>query len=195
MTHTRHQSISNAALTNTPLKAILLILVTLTASACSSTSDSNNKAGQPAINNVESSVQPMSSMQNDNNECLEHALAIGDNAGKTASRAQYLTSARALNSCISKAAKGDQQQTMQMMAVSTLNFIKGGDVQSAARQLAKFKQQYPAQDLYFGDYTSFVDSATALLNMDKLSASELSALNINRKLRAEVERNHYWLSH
>ena len=187
MTHSPHHSKSIK-----PLKTALVLALAITASACSSTQDNakqqmvTNKAPQ-----VETPVQQM------NGECQQHALAIADNASTTASRAQYLTSARALDNCVAagQVDKADKQNRMQMIAITTLNFIKGGDVQKAAAQLAMFKRQYPQQDLYFADYTSFVDSATALLNMDKLSATALTSLNINRKLRAEIERNHYWLSH
>lgn len=187
MTHTPYHSIAIK-----PLKTALVLALAITTSACSTTGDNNLQ--QVAPSNATQVVKPATEL---NGECQQHALAIADNASSTASRAQFLTSARALDHCVisDQLANVEKQNRMQMIAISTLNFIKGGDVQKAADQLAMFKRQYPQQDLYFADYTSFVDSTTALLNMDKLSATALTSLNINRKLRAEIERNHYWLSH
>ena len=84
---------------------------------------------------------------------------------------------------------------MKMMVVATLNFIKACDVITATREVNRFKRIYPHQDLYFEDYTSFLDTATALLSTEPLGASQMSSLNISRALRDEIERKHYWLNH
>jgi hypothetical protein len=49
--------------------------------------------------------------------------------------------------------------------------------------------------LYFADYSSFFDTATALLEQQTLSRHQLAALNISADLRTEIERHQYWLSH
>jgi outer membrane protein assembly factor BamD (BamD/ComL family) len=130
-------------------------------------------------------------------QCQENALEIESHAQQSASKAQYLTAARALNNCLIEAAdlnNVQQQLVLQTMAMSTLNYIKGGDVASASGMVEQFKQQYPMQDLYFADYTSFLDTATALLSGDENSSFQLSSLNISRELRQEIERNRYWLT-
>jgi len=58
-----------------------------------------------------------------------------------------------------------------------------------------FQHKYPHQDLYFANYTSFLDTATAILSSESLTAMQLSTLNISRKLRDEIKRKHYWLNH
>jgi len=82
-----------------------------------------------------------------------------------------------------------------MMATATLNFIKSGNVLTANREVARFKRIYPSQDLYFEDYTSFLDTAEVLLSVEPMHSSQLSVLNISRSLKYEIERKYYWLNH
>ncbi|MCJ8293952.1 MAG: hypothetical protein MJK15_06050 [Colwellia sp.] len=136
-------------------------------------------------------------------DCQIHAQSIANHAESTASSAQYLTAAKAMSSCVSNALKNSSYNhskeqddvIMKMMAITTLNFIKSGDVLTASREVDRFKRTYPNQDLYFEDYTSFLDTATALLTEEPLHSSQLSTLNISRVLRDEIERKHYWLNH
>lgn len=132
-------------------------------------------------------------------QCRQHAMAIENQANISGASAQYLAAANALISCTDglhfSRKSPERQQAMQLNAVSTLNFIKGGDVVKARAMIEKFKRRYPRQDLYFADYTSFLDTSTALLSSESLTAPQLAALNISRRLRDEIERKHYWLSH
>ena len=161
-----------------------LVLLTLSLSACSSTSEQK---------------QPYATNQLIDAQCQQNALAIENQARISNSSAQYLAAANTLSSCIDgldfDKKSPEQKKLMQLYAVSTLNFIKGGDVAKAQKMIDDFQHKYPQQDLYFTDYTSFLDTTTALLSSESLTAMQLSTLNISRKLRDEIERKHYWLSH
>jgi hypothetical protein len=82
---------------------------------------------------------------------------------------------------------------MQLNALALVNFIKAGESKLAEHSLAEFRTQFPQQDLLFADYTSFVDTAVALLKYNELSAHQLQVLNINTALRNELKRQNYWL--
>ena len=178
-------------------KIALPLLLAITLSACSTTEKQTNEQPQ-AVNKNELNAE-------NNSRCQVHASKIAEHAESAASTAQYLAAAKAMNNCVTTALKKrsfntdkyqDQQDTiMKMMAVATLNFIKAGDVLTATREVNRFKRVYPNQDLYFSDYTSFLDTATALLSPEPLRASQISSLNISRILRDEIERKDYWLNH
>jgi hypothetical protein len=181
-------------------KTALALLLALTLSACSSTAEQTlAKTTAQAI-----AVSDKHALQTKTDtSCQDHAKEIANHAESVASTAQYLAAAKAMNNCISTALQqraynngpAQQETIMKMMAVATLNFIKAGDVITAAREVDRFKRVYPQQDLYFADYTSFLDTATALLSTESLGASQISSLNISRVLRDEIERKHYWLNH
>jgi len=132
--------------------------------------------------------------------CKVDAQMMETSAQQTSSTAQYLASARAMDNCVSYAVEQriihlNQQDIMQMMAISTFNYIKGGDVISAEKMFVTFKQQFPRKDLYFANNTSFLDTTTALIKGNELSTFELSSLNISSVVRSEIERKNYWLTH
>jgi hypothetical protein len=176
-------------------------------SACSTLpSEVENQFSNSSANsnsNVNSNTNTNINNQQADVECQNHAQNIANHAETIASSAQYLTAAKAMKRCISSALQNRQYNPsdqhdnviMKMMATATLNFIKSGDVITASREVDRFKRIYPNKDLYFDDYTSFLDTATALLSLDSLHSSELSVLNISPVLRDEIERKHYWLNH
>lgn len=184
-------------------KLSMCLLISITMSACSTLpSEVENQFSNSSANsstNINSNINN----QQAEVECQNHAKNIANHAEAIASSAQYLTAAKAMNRCISSALQNRQYNPsdqhddviMKMMATATLNFIKSGDVITASREVERFKRTYPNQDLYFDDYTSFLDTATALLSLDSLHSSELSVLNISPVLRDEIERKHYWLNH
>ncbi|MDN4501395.1 hypothetical protein QX776_03240 [Alteromonadaceae bacterium BrNp21-10] len=132
------------------------------------------------------------------NRCEVDALAMAEHASSTASSSQFLSSANQLQQCADSYTRGQNnksEEAMRLMAASTFNYIKGGDVQRAKQQLNTFTSQFPRQDLYFSDYTSFLDTATALLDSSSLTFDEFSKLNINPRLRGEIKRKQYWQSH
>lgn len=185
-------------LTNmTTTKVTMCVLIAITMSACSTLPPQTPTQTQDINRNVEISIRQADA------DCQDHAQSIANHAELIASSAQYLAAAKAMNNCIGSALQNrvyndsDEHDVviMKMMAVATLNFIKSGDVITASREIERFKRTYPNQDLYFEDYTSFLDTTTALLSLESLHSSQLSALNISRVLRDEIERKHYWLNH
>lgn len=132
-------------------------------------------------------------------DCKHNALALDNAARTSSSTAQYLASARLLSNCISdfshKVPLHLSQDVMQLHALSIFNYIKGGDVSQAKMAFVQFKSAFPGQDLYFNDYTSLIDTATALLEPSKINAQQVVSLNISPQLREELKRRQYWLNH
>jgi len=180
-------------------KLALAIVMSWTLSACSTTAN-DSKTTAVLTNQITPEVSQAMSVEQ-LVQCQQNADNIEQHAQSQASSAQYLNAAKTLRYCLidlppTFAENGDKQQiVMKMMASATLNFIKAGDVVSAKEMVKSFKSQHPKHDLYFNDYTSFLDTAMALLTTESLSAGQLSSLNISRALRYEIERKHYWLSH
>jgi len=171
---------------------------------CSSTS-SNSDAVQPisnvAVHDVNQAVKPQQYTQQatlDQN-CKQNALALDSAARTSSSTAQYLASARLLSNCISdfsdKVPLQLSQDVMQLHALSIFNYIKGGDISQAKMAFVQFKSSFPGQDLYFNDYTSLIDTATALLEPSSINAQQMVSLNISSQLREELKRRQYWLNH
>ncbi len=138
-----------------------------------------------------------SNIQRLDTECHAEVLQRENSVGNSADIAQQIALANAALRCIENKSffpqHPDNQMAMQLNALAVVNFIKAGETQMAENSLAKFRQQFPQQDLLFADYTSFVDTAVALLQHSELSVHQLSVLNINKALRHELKRNDYWL--
>jgi len=167
-------------------KLIFLSILALGLAGCVSTNAQDEQVINSTIEKYES--------------CRADAQMMETSAQQTASTAQYLASARAMDNCVSYAREQrishlNHQDIMQMMAISTFNYIKGGDVISAEKMIVKFKQQFPRKDLYFANHTSFLDTATALIKANELSIFELNSLNISSVVKSEIERKNYWLTH
>ena len=130
-------------------------------------------------------------------ECRTQALALDRSARTNGVQAQYFTSARTLNDCLAEvdAATTDQQALMQMRGLVILNFVKAGQLARARQALQAFQTDFDGQDLYFADYSSFVDTFSLLLGERHLSTDSALTLNVNKKLVAELRRQHYWSSH
>jgi hypothetical protein len=130
-------------------------------------------------------------------DCHLQVLQRENNVGASADIGQQVALANAAERCIENKSffpqHPDNQIAMQLNALAVVNFIKAGETQMAEHSLAEFRAQFPQQDLLFADYTSFVDTATALLQHDELSAHQLQVLNINKALRNELKRQEYWL--
>jgi hypothetical protein len=132
-----------------------------------------------------------------NAQCHSNVLEREVSVGDSPDIAQQIALANAASRCIENKSffpqHPDNQMAMQLNALAVVNFIKAGETQLAEQSLAQFRKQFPQQDLLFSDYTSFVDTAVALLQHSELSAHQLSVLNINKSLRLELKRNDYWL--
>jgi len=133
------------------------------------------------------------------NSCKQDALALDASARKQQSSAQYLMAARTLNQCLLEVDSHRRdipiEERMKMHALTVLNYLKGGDVVQARVQLTAFEMTYPNNDLYFGDYTSFVDSFRVLLNDSAARVTHGNLLNVNPILKSEHNRRRYWLTH
>lgn len=86
----------------------------------------------------------------------------------------------------------DLETAMQFSALAVINFVKAGDIKAGSSALSEFRIKFPQQDLLFDDYTSFVDTATVLVKQDELTTYQLTYLNINPTLRAEITRQRKW---
>lgn len=115
---------------------------------------------------------------------------------QVAHSSQYLSLANAAIFCIEGLSftprHPDVQTAMQFNALAFTNYVKAGDMQQAQDTLADFRNRFPQQDLLFADYTSFVDTAKVLVSHNELSLYQLSTLNINSQLRAEIKRKRNW---
>jgi hypothetical protein len=174
-------------------KVLSVIVAAAFISACSSTS--KGEASLPISNH---------NMANDYYQsidvaCEQQAIEMDSFAQQSGQAAQYLASANAMLRCVNgiQFPKGhpDADKALRLMAMSVINFVKGGDIERAQIALRKTQSKFPNKDLFFADYSSFIDTATALLEQQKLSRQQLAALNISADLRAEIERHQYWLSH
>jgi hypothetical protein len=133
-------------------------------------------------------------------DCYSQAEKIALSAQSSGATAQFLSAGRYMQSCLQQPMpatldKSQSKAVMQLMAYVTLNFIQSGDIAAAQKQMRQFEQTFPHQDLYLPDFTSFRDTAKALLNSSLTTSNQLARLNISRELREELERQAYWLSH
>ena len=190
-----------SSLTKHTLRILSAIFVAAFISACSSTT--KNKANLRVSNN-DINNETKNDINNDYYQsidmlCEHQAIEMDSFAQKSGQAAQYLASAKAMLRCVKgiQFPKGhpDANKALRLMAMSVLNLVKGGDIDGAHITLKKTQSKFPNKDLYFSDYSSFFDTASALLNQQKLSRQQMAALNISADLRTEIERHQYWLSH
>ena len=183
--------------THYAIKIMFVILATAFISACSSTSPSKN--GLLVSNNIMSDKIHNDYYQSIDAACEQQAIEMDSFAQQSGQAAQYLASAKAMLRCVNgiQFSKGhpDADKALRFMALSVINLVKGGDIDGAHIALRKAQSKFPNKDLYFADYSSFFDTATALLEQQNLSRHQLAALNISANLRTEIERHQYWLSH
>jgi len=135
----------------------------------------------------------------DYRSCLGEAFAIDHQARKSASPAKYLASARLIEKC--EAAIGQDIQhvsvdvRMQSYAVAILNRFKGGDIIAARSNLLTFKETFSGRDIYFEDGSSFIETFNVLLGINSRKAvADLSLVNVNSTIRAELRRANYWIN-
>ena len=76
-------------------------------------------------------------------------------------------------------------------ALSVQNYFKAGDMDKARANLARFRQAFPENDLYYADGSSFTETMELLLGQRDLKGS-FALLNVNDELKDEVLRIDYW---
>ncbi len=147
--------------------------------------------------NGSSAEDPLANVKRIDYSCQQNVTRMDASLANTAQPAQYATMAKMLEQCWQGVPLSnyhpDAQLGMQLMASSFLYAIQAGDSEKALNVLTQFETSFNGADLYFADYTSFIDTANALLGMAQ--PSNLSNLNINADLRQELERQSYWLQH
>ncbi|MFT4653997.1 MAG: hypothetical protein ACJA0G_000969 [Kangiellaceae bacterium] len=166
------------------LTTILLLIAFL--SACNMTS---TPASTITVDTSIITVERMST------QCITQ-VQTQQNAMNAPSLSQSVSLANAAQHCVSDIQYSpkhpDIKTAMQFSALAFVNYVKAGDMQAAANSLAKFTTAFPQQDLLFADYTSFVDTATVLIKQSEVSPYQLTSLNINQTLRAEITRQRKW---
>lgn len=130
-----------------------------------------------------------------NTQCVSQVEERENAIRESSSAAQFMSLAKQANRCLEGIRfypqHPDNEIAMRLNALAVVNFVKGGDLVSAKSSLSDFTQRFVKQDLVFDDYTSFLDTATALLEPN-LSARQLAMLNINPTLRSELNRQRTW---
>ena len=137
------------------------------------------------------------SMMREYRACRDQGLELDRQARASGASGTYLASAQVLEKCESglgpDAAGIARDERMRAYALSIQNYFKGGDVERARDNFAKFKSQFPEHDFYYPDGTSFVITMEALLGQrERWTFGEFSALNINDGLKSEMRRVLYW---
>lgn len=197
-----------------------VVCLSLLLSACATTpaeriSPKSNNPEFPSVLKVDATAR----VQEAFSRCKHDALELDKSAREQKSPAQYAASAKTIDLCLVEV---DEQrdaisveQRMQIHALMVLNYFKAGDIKKARLQLHAFELSYPGRDLYFQDYTSFIDSFRVLLdypnvrerNIVKSRAAEgrisnyaayshsRDLLNINPDLASEIARYRYWQTH
>jgi len=177
------------------LRVMTVILAAAFISGCSSTTKS--EPSLPISNNNHYITNDY--YQSIDAGCEQQAMEMDSFAQQSGQAAQFLASANAMLRCVNgiQFPKGhpEADKALRLMALSVINLVKGGDIDAAHTALRKTQSKFPNKDLYFADYSSFFDTATALLEQQKLSRHQLAALNISADLRDEIERQQHWLSH
>ena len=136
--------------------------------------------------------------------CKQDGVLLDESAREKKSSAQYAASAKTLDQCLADIDEYRDvapvisaefvEQKMQVHALTVLNYFKAGDIKHAKLQLRAFELSYPGRDLYFSDYTSFIDSLSLLLGIDTVK-SRRKVFNVNPTLASEVSRYRYWQRH
>ena len=128
--------------------------------------------------------------------CHEEAILLDAQARKSASAARYIASAKALEACEANLDNADTvapDERMKSYAVSVQNYLKGGDVAAARRNLDRFKTAFGGKDLFYPDGSSFSETMEILLGLaEKSAAGAYSIANVSSAVKGEVRRVRYW---
>jgi hypothetical protein len=129
--------------------------------------------------------------------CRDEALELDRQARDGASPARYLASAQLLEKCESDVGAGSAKVTaderLRAYALSTQNYLKGGDIGKSRETLDKLKQIFPNSDLYFANGASFIDTMEFLTGIrDKTTVGVVGISNVDDEFRSELRRAQYW---
>ena len=164
--------------------ALLLVLVLVLVSGCSMTS--SNTPAPVVVSNDIKRINP---------SCAEQAITRVSNI--SSSVGGYVGIAENAEACLANIALNvqhpDNHLGMQLQAIAVNSYFKAGDIVAAKAAFSDFKAKFPMQDLVYKDFTSFVDTTTALLQYKQLTSLQLERLNINPILKAELARQQRWI--
>lgn len=129
--------------------------------------------------------------------CRDEAMELDQQARATGNAGRYLASARLVEKC--EASLGPdvngiaEDERVRAYALSIQNYIRGGDMESARRNLQTFQAAFPGKDLYYADGSSFIDTTRVLLGqVESHDLGPYSTLNVNDDLKTEMRRVAYW---
>lgn len=135
------------------------------------------------------------SAMRDYRSCRDEAFALDEKARADGSRGRYLASAELLEKCESNLGAESRglavDERMRAYALSIQNYFKAGDMERARDNLARFRQAFPENDLYYADGSSFTETMELLLGQRDLKGG-FAMLNVNDELKDEVLRIDYW---
>ena len=126
------------------------------------------------------------------NQLREQQLEMGEHSNPAQHIALVDRASRCIENLRLHPKHPDNQKAMQLSALAVVNYIKAGDSESAALAFERFRRQFPQQDLLYADYSSFIDTITALLHHDTLASHQIRMLNINESMRDELSRQYHW---
>ncbi|MBA55691.1 MAG: hypothetical protein CMK89_14645 [Pseudomonadales bacterium] len=135
----------------------------------------------------------------DFSQCREQAYDMDASAREQQSAAQYQTAAGLFQHCVETFSDHHQvvaaEDMLVLQAMSVMDYLKAGNVESAREQLKLLRMAFPHHDLYLSDGSSFVDSMLLLLEFSSEESRRHQLLNTNRTLAMEFKRREYWLQH
>jgi hypothetical protein len=174
-------------------RLVLSILATgsvLALTACITTGSSEGIGYREARFNEISAIRGWQS-------CRDEALELDRKAREEGSSAQYLASAKLIEKCEADAGpevgKVPADERMRAYALSSQNYLKGGDVPKARETLERLRGAYPGADLYYANGTSFIDTMELLTGVeDRTNQGDLTLSNVDGDLRSELRRTQYW---
>ncbi len=137
------------------------------------------------------------SAMRDFRSCFDEALKLDSQARGGGDLGRYLASARVSEGCeadLGPDANGvSQEERMRAYGLTVQNYLKGGDAVSARRNLDRFRQAFPDNDLYYADGSSFIATMEVLLGQrDTKAFGQFAVLNVSGSLKDEMRRMHYW---
>lgn len=129
--------------------------------------------------------------------CREEALTMDRQARGRDSKGAYITSATIMEKCVAdlggKTRGVPEAERMRLGALTTLNYLKGGDAEKARQSLGVFRANFPERDLYFSDGSSFVQTAELLLDRtENVSFGAFATMNVNSDVKNEMRRMTHW---
>jgi len=129
--------------------------------------------------------------------CVVDAMKLDAEARKSRSAGGFLASAKLFEKCESQlgpeAAHVGLEERMRAYAVGIVNYVKGGDLGRAQKNLGRFETAFKGQDLYLANGASFIDTMDLLTGRRSVPDShELSMLNVGPGIGSELERIKFW---